>query len=363
MKIDIVTINGSIDGVIPLHVESPGVGGGELMLITWAKEMTRRGHTIRIFNDPKVRGVYGGVSFLPRDQFSKKEWRDVLISFRGPKPQHVIGANYGISVGWSCDQFEKSYKDEWYPLIDGLVGISKYHRDDHAGRCGVSGDLMTIMEIGVDASEYLPREKNPYQFIWNSVPDRGLMHLAHMWPVISRQFPKAKLMITSDYRLWNNGKDAENEGFKEMFSGMKSVEFLGALPRSELVRIESESEIHLYPCSYEELFCISSAENQVAGVYGITSSLGALPTTNFTGFVSSYHPATDDFKNETMNELVRFYGLSSEVRQKIHTEISIRARARFDWQKICNAWENYFFELMEKVRREGRKEIKYPYKY
>jgi hypothetical protein len=60
----------------------------------------------------------------------------------------------------------------------------------------------------------------------------------------------------------------------------KDINFLGAIPRKKLIEIELESEYFIYPCSYEELFCISCAEAQYAGMFPITSGIGALSTTN-----------------------------------------------------------------------------------
>lgn len=350
MKIDILTLQGSLTGVIPFDIESPGVGGSELMVLQWARHMALRGYDISIYNDARIPGTYDGVHFKNYQEFKNEEERDVLISFRTPQPEETIPAKARIRLGWSTDQFDAAYQKQWYALVDGIVGISEYQKQDHMKRCGLSDaeNKMKIIEIGSEASEYPWVTKKPYQFIYNSIPGRGLQYLAELWPAIRILLPEATLIITSDYRLWTQGQFAGNEDFRELFKNMPGVRFLGSIPRSELVRHELESEIHLYPCVYEELFCISSAEAQMAGCYEITSSIAALETTNFTGYKSRYTPGTPAFALDAMSELRRFYSLSEVERNQIHLSIRDKAHTRFDWNRICDEWEKYLKNFHKK---------------
>jgi hypothetical protein len=86
-------------------------------------------------------------------------------------------------------------------------------------------------------------------------------------------------MITSDYRLWGCGS-AMNDQYVSTVPTLKNVTIRGAIPRSELVMEQLRAEFLPYSCSYEELFCYSVAEAQCAGAFPITTTLGALPTTN-----------------------------------------------------------------------------------
>ena len=77
------------------------------------------------------------------------------------------------------------------------------------------------------------------------------------------------------------------------------VSFLGAIPREQLLMEQAEAQLLLYPSYYDtaELFCISVAEAQAMGVYPVTSSWGALGTTNMGTVIpgkavdSSFHKA------------------------------------------------------------------------
>src|SRR3990167_8366926 len=115
--------------------------------------------------------------------------------------------------------------------------------------------------------------------IFCSVPNRGLSTLAMAYPRIKKEIPDASLVITSDYRLWGI-PNAANEQYIRSFMGIDGVRFLGAIPRMEMVSEQLKADVQAYPCNYEELFCYSVAECQVAGAYPITSNIGALGTTN-----------------------------------------------------------------------------------
>ena len=76
------------------------------------------------------------------------------------------------------------------------------------------------------------------------------------------------------------GCRASNEQFVYRWHSMGNVSYFGALPRIRYIEELMKSQILLYPCNYDELFCVSVAEAQYAGAYPITSATGALPTTN-----------------------------------------------------------------------------------
>ena len=121
--------------------------------------------------------------------------------------------------------------------------------------------------------------KVPYRMVFTSVPDRGLDILAQCYPRIKQRIPEASLVITSDYRLWGT-VSPQNQQFRMKFAGMKDVQFLGAVSRERLIQEQYRAELHPYPCIYEELFCYSVSESQYAYTLPLTSTVGAVDTTN-----------------------------------------------------------------------------------
>ncbi len=329
MKIDIITTEGSPRKVTIADIEN-GVGGAELALLSWAETMAKRCHQIRIYNNPTYSGMYSGVEFLPVDRLDYSEERDVLIMFRGGVENFRRPEKTKKVIGWSCDQYtNKPDYREWYNTVDKMVLISEFHRQDHINRYNPDVEKMIVIDLGV-RDEYKPTEKKK-QMLYCSVPDRGLGLLLDMWPTINRKYPDYELVITSDYRLWGSPTPG-NMQYRMKSIGLKNLRFLGKVPRSELVKIQSESELMIYPCNYDELFCIAAAECQVAGAFPITTNTGALETTNFTGYKIKY--PNGNLTGEFLQKLDNYF--------KSDKNITTLARERFDWNKICGEWERLF---------------------
>lgn len=348
MKIDVLTVAGSPDNVTPATIYERGVGGAELALMSWAKVMAERGHEITIFNQTNgnFRQAVGTPTYVQKNAFSPDVDRDILITFRGPQ-DIALGAK-GKKIGWSCDQMTMGNYVAWYRDVEEMIVISEFHKKDHLERYGSIAEKAKVIDLGVRTWEYrqnpnLPDEyklqavsKIPHQFIYCSVPDRGLNELAYLWPRVKSILPDAKLVITSDYTLWG-ASDPLNTPYRLRFAGMQDVRFVGNVNRKELVRHQLESEVQLYPCVYDENFCIACAECQVAGCYPITSNRGALETTNKYGVFADVNNL-DSF----LEPIQKFCSLADEERQKAFFAISHGASQYFDWNRIAEEWEELF---------------------
>lgn len=340
MKIDVYCDNGSPLNIIPADIYGRGIGGAELALFSWSEEMAKRGHQVRIFNDPREVGNHNGVDFKPRGQFSPDEKRDVFVAFRSPNP-HIRTAKADVRLFWSCDQQTTgNFSSQVFPFVDRVVCISPYHVDFFRKTYQVSEQKVGYFDLGVRLDDYnhFNTQKKKGRCIFCSVPDRGLDFLRVMWPSIVEIVPHAEIVITSDYRLWG----MENEGnhkHKLAWLHQKNVQFLGAIPRKELVQYQLSSDLHVYPSNYEEMFCISSAECQVAGAYSITSNEGALRDTNEFGLILEGGPMISGWVEKFTEQVIYYLSNSKELEEKQKASIK-GARKRFNWSIICEKWEH-----------------------
>jgi glycosyltransferase involved in cell wall biosynthesis len=342
-KIDVITVDGSPKGVTPLAIENPGVGGSELMLMSWAKKMAERGHKIRIYNNPKQIGNIEGVDYLPDSDFLPDEKRDYLISFRGVIP---VGFNaYGKKIGWSTDQYTHgNYATEWYPRIDKMIGISEFHKNDHIKRYGKIAEKMQVIDIGVfseDYTKYKIEEKLEYQCIYSSVPDRGLSNLRQIWDELKAKIPQIKLWITGSFGLWNGGISEMDMQHRLQWVGVKDVEYFGRVNRSRLTELQSKAECCLSPNGYPENFGIALAENQVAGNLLVSSDYGALETTNRTGI--KIHVQDNMFRELFIDNVYQYFQKDLAHRREINRKIQEKAINEFDWNIIIDKWEKEVF--------------------
>lgn len=340
LTVDIYANDGSPLGVIPEMIWTRGVGGAELALMTWAEVMAKRGHQVRIYNNPPRSGDHNGVTYLPQGAFSHAGKRDVFIAFRSPNP-FVRTAKADVKIHWSCDQYTVgNFRNDILPFVDHVVCISPFHKSYYEQHYGGHGKV-DYFDLGVRLEDYdLEIEKVPGRCIFCSVPDRGLQVLRQVWPRIRAQVPEATLVITSDYRLWGVGPN--NHQHRMSWLQEQGVEFLGAIPRRQLIEEQLKAVCQPYPAVYEELFCISAAECQVAGATPVTTTIGALETTNEFGLpILGDDPTNSDWQANFVETVTSLLEGVIEVRSidEFYSTMQANARRRFDWNVICGQWE------------------------
>lgn len=315
-----------------------GVGGAELALLTMCEAWHNAGHEVVLFNDPRE---FGASPFEQRtiQSFNPKEKCDVLIAFRSPNLR-VVGANADLKVWWSTDQFTVGSFRDFRPLVDRVVCISDYHNEYFKANYGINDAVVIDLPVRLQDYEGKDIEKVKNRFIFTSVPARGLSEFLDIWPKIHKEIPDATLVITSDYRLWGEENGRGNEKFVAKSLSLPAIEYIGAVPRARLIEQQLIAEIHVYPCTYDELFCIAVAESQCAGVYTITSSAGALATTNM-GKVIAGDPQNGMMRQEFIRETILF---EKRLRSEGYDlELKKKAQERFSLDKILKEWENKVF--------------------
>jgi glycosyltransferase involved in cell wall biosynthesis len=338
-KIDIIAFDGSPLGVTEQSIVGAdgrnGVGGAELAILTLCRGWHDMGHDVTFYNNPNKVG--GSVFRQERvEGFDPQADRDILITFRSPNPAS-IGAK-GKKIFFSCDQYTVGEFADFAKEVDHVVGISEFHSEYFKMRYGIHN--MKVIDIPIRDWEYpenTTKVKN--SCIFTSVPDRGLPALLPIWDRIVEQVPDATLTITSDWSLWTGSDETwAVSPYRVMWAGKKGVKYAGAVKRDELIRIQSEAEFHLYPCIYDELYCISVAESQVAGAIPITSRTGALRTTNRLGYIIDGSPLSGEFVTKFVDTTVKL------MQSETIADIGHSARCEFGLHKILGQWEKIFDE-------------------
>jgi glycosyltransferase involved in cell wall biosynthesis len=345
--IDLLCNDGSPLGIIPDDIEGRGVGGAELAMMTLMEMLAQRGHKVRVFNDPKRPGEYNGVHYLELRAYEDRIPRDVLIIFRSPNQRYHRNQMPPEvrKIWWSTDQFTVGNFSELASQVDYCVTISPFHTDYHRSRYNIDAKKIGHIDLGVRLWEYddeIP--KVPGRMIFCSIPDRGLPVLHAAWPVIKRDAPHASLVITSDYTLWGSTANNQQHRLQWAQHAAEDVQFRGKIPRSELVKVQRQSEIMAYPSLYEELFCISAAECQVAGALPVTSDTGALVTTNEFGVIVSGNPKTGSWVENFASRITSLLTSEHDYLEQRQAAMMRGAKTRFDWQRITDRWEELFEE-------------------
>lgn len=312
-----------------------GVGGAELALLTMCRLWHDRGHTVALYNSPWTPGASAFVQ-LPLNAFRPDEERDLLIVFRSPNARAIPAR--GRKIWWSCDQFTVGDFAHFASFMDKIVCISPFHAEYFRTTYSIHNTV--VIDLPVREWEIPDREKVRNRMIFASVPDRGLHHLWRMYPRLKQYVPDLSLTITSDYRLWGAGELNQNHRIKWMVQD--GVRFLGAVPRTQYLEELAQAEVMLYPCEYEELFCIAVAEAQAAGVVCVSTAKGALSTTNLGHifYVDPHNPHNDAVLIDRTVQI-----LSNPTELALNALLIQRlARERFAPERVLALWDRHIFQ-------------------
>lgn len=267
-------------------LEGRGLGGAETALTLLTRELASRGHTVKVFNDIPSPDTGEGVQYYPRQMILEQGIEsDCFVVFRSPS-EYLTTVQAKRKIFWSCDQGTAGdYSRDIFPYVDDIICISDYHANYFKDKFKTNADIFKVIGCPVKHWDYEPHiDKNINQFLFCSVPHRGLEYMPMVMSEIRQALPEAELVITSDYRLWGVPQPRNNE-FPPMFKHPND-KFLGKIPRNELIQYQLTSMAQPYPCTYLECFCIAVAECAAAGAVPVTTDIGAVPqTVGKSGFI------------------------------------------------------------------------------
>jgi glycosyltransferase involved in cell wall biosynthesis len=341
-KVELVCTDGSPLGVVPQTLwgdeHRVGLGGSEYLLMTlceaWAKQ-----HNVILYNNPHTTNR-PDAKFEQRSiaDFDVNVQHDIVIAFRSPNAR-VVAAKANMTVWLSCDQQTIGNFANFATCVDKIVCISEFHKQYFQSTYGIVNNV-NVIDIPVRYQDFtqFKEDKVKNRFIFTSVPARGLDNLCRIWSRIVDAIPDASLVITSDYRLWGKECGAGNEQFRTHFLSKPNVLYFGALDRASYLRELMKAQVCLYQSNYDELFCVSIAEAEALGVYPITSSTGALPTTNVGTVITGNgdDAGLDQLFIEQAVGTVR----DQEFLKQVQEDVKQEASRRFALPVIMKKWDD-----------------------
>ena len=343
MRISILCSDGSPLGVSPAEIygngrRGIGIGGAELALLTLCEMWAMDGHEVVLYNNPLTSG-FDIFEQRKISDFEINDKRDVCIIFRSPNTKGILSK--GLRVWLSTDQYTQGSFRDFAPQVDKIVTISPFHTEYFKKTYGIENSIDIDLPLRVKDFDGIQTEKVPRRMIFTSVPDRGLQLLHPMWAEIKLNFPDASLVITSDYRLWG-AQSPMNEKHRMSWIKAKDVIFRGAMRRLEYIEELLKAQLFIYPCTYEELFCISCSEAQYAGAFPITSTIGALQTTNM-GIKVDGDVNSGMFRKKFIHNIIQLLNDEGELKRR-QDGIKQMALERFHPDVILEQWNEKVFK-------------------
>ena len=158
------------------------------------------------------------------------------------------------------------------PKLSGIICVSEWHKKQISEKYDYPLDKTQVIYNSVNTIDFDEDvEKIKDSFIYSSHPERGLNTLLELWYYIKDIKPNATLKVFCP----KYGLDVFNQTYKKL--NLKDVHFIGNVDAKTLRQEYSKAEYWFYPTQYEETFCITAVEAQLAGCKIITSPIGALP--------------------------------------------------------------------------------------
>ena len=300
-----------------------GLGGSESATILMAKELTKLGFKVTIFNNCNKdsnlarEGTYDGVQYFDNTILDyKSDFKfDIVISlrtiipfitpnlykqFEGYNPQRysAITANARHKAVWMHDTFANGDLILEDLLVQGHIDevftLSDFHSTyvmncDHGKRRNMEvlkhKFFQTRNGIVTYKDDVDIRKKDPHLYVFNAAFTKGMAPLVNdIWPKIKAKIPEAKLICIGGFYVFPGQElDAQGKEWTKMSNDPKNknlgIEFTGVIRQSEIADILERASYKLFPGAFPETFGISSLEAIAYNTPIIGTRFGALEET------------------------------------------------------------------------------------
>ena len=165
-----------------------------------------------------------------------------------------------------------------------------------------------VKSIHYGVNKIVKKKKVKNSFIYSSFPDRGLLVLLRMWPRIIKSFPDATLHVYCNLdNKWVN--QVAKEQMDEIKRTIKTEGVVNHSWVSKDVLYErwAQTEYWLYPCIFQETFCMTALEAAISRTFPITNNLAGLSeTVGDRGLVIQGDPLTQEWQDSAFASLSEY---------------------------------------------------------
>jgi hypothetical protein len=201
-----------------------------------------------------------------------------------------------------------------HPKIKQIICLTEWHRKKIIQGFPEFKDLCVVCHHGIytqnfDLTKRSLGSRRP-NFIYSSFPNRGLYILLEMWTNILLLFPNAvlNLYVDLDHQWFSEHFPEMKERIQTLLKPFlnKSVFYHGWVNKETLNQAWVDADIWLYPCIWEETFCLTALEAAASKTLAITTDLAALTeTVGDRGIVVSGDPTQDEWKKQALLDLIK----------------------------------------------------------
>jgi glycosyltransferase involved in cell wall biosynthesis len=331
-------------------LDKTGVGGSETYIIEMANHIQKTGlYQVYVFCRCEGEGEkWQGVHYVPLANYYTFI-NDMCIKY-------CIISRYSEYVSLSI----KGYVENIYfvchdltpncniisldPKVKGVFCMSEWHKQYFLNIYPSLENITHVFYNGVDTSPFYSNvvQKVPFRFIYTSFPNRGLLNLLKMWPLILAKEPKATLHIYCDLNGdWVNNRYPEIMiKIHEILSKLKNITVNGWVDKKTLNNAWKIADIWFYPCTFMETFCITALECAISKTLAITNDLGALQNTvGDRGIMIPGNPFSQEWQDNALETIYRVLECKQKkIRCSYLEMIEDKVERNYQWA-LQYSWE------------------------
>jgi glycosyltransferase involved in cell wall biosynthesis len=333
-----------------------GLGGTESTLVLLAKALAKLGHNIEVYNCCFKDGVYDHVSWKSLWTLDQNNKFDVVISLRLLETFKEYKFDSVIKAVWIHDEaLQGASQLDKSDDVNMWISVSNTQKKFIEKKEIIKPENWFITRNAFDEDIYTDilrkTKKVKNQAIYCSTPDRGLDCLLDMWPEIKERVPNAKLVVTGSFALWGVSDEENNRIFGEIYEKvfkLKDVSLFKRLSKQELAKLQSESEVMLYPTDFNEMFCISALECFAVGTPIISSKKAAMierVKDGKNGFLIDLPYKSSDYRKEFIDKTCYF--LENEDIKDTFSKSSLDASSQINFERLAKEWEAEFLKRIK----------------
>lgn len=292
-----------------------GVGGSE----TWVIEMARNIKinnpylTVIVFCKCKEPESFEGVGYNPLHMFHTFVANNIIhtcLISRYTEYVPVALKGYAMNVGIIFhDILGMDTVIPVHPKIKWFFCLTDWHSRYIASKFPQFANIVKTLNYGVNP-KFTSGAKVKNSFIYSSFPNRGLVVLLNMWPRIHEKFPDSVLHLYCDVDgKWVNdvAPDEMNAVRHMLTTNAPGVIYHGWVNKEELSKAWETAEYWLYPCKFEETFCLTALEAAASKTFAVTNNLAALgETVGDRGLIVHGSPLDQGWQDEMVSKLSEY---------------------------------------------------------
>lgn len=330
----------------PQSFRETGLGGSETAVIRLSEELSKQGRAVTVFSRIVDTNYFNGVRYRHESRYLPSIHSDLFIAWRSPELIDTA-PNASCKVLWMHDTDRgEALTPERAEKFDAIVALTNWHKNHLLETYPfLNPDQIHVIGNGVDIQRFSKDiTRNPYRVIYSSSADRGLdVILEHIWPKVIAAIPEAELHI---YYGWENFDKfmpmyPHLQEFKSRIEQLllqsKNVVNHGRISQDRLAEEFQKAAIWLYPTYFDETFCITGVEAQLAGAIPITNSRAALAETVASGIRIEGDVRDPVVLQEYTEAIINFMKQDPSSREKLHELVKHSAPAQ-DWAEIAHQW-------------------------